>query len=166
MQRQLCLDFKQAYLLLLFLLSIRCSTSARGGPHSDPRSCLPSEGRLRGEVRAGDLETTSTTPPFLLETFLNPLYSSFTPMTLLEMIYILRLFEICFCVFPPQLGWSIGPGHLIKHLRTVQQNSVYTCATPLQVSVSLYACGNWIASSRANPSNALWEFWSRRVAYG
>uniref|UniRef100_F1M572 Kynurenine--oxoglutarate transaminase 3 n=1 Tax=Rattus norvegicus TaxID=10116 RepID=F1M572_RAT len=92
--------------------------------------------RLRGEVRAGDLETISTTPPFLLNTFLNPLYSSFTPVTLLEMIYILRLFEICFCVFPSQLGWSIGPGHLIKHLRTVQQNSVYTCATPLQAALA------------------------------
>ncbi|XP_059739051.1 kynurenine--oxoglutarate transaminase 3 isoform X6 [Bos taurus] len=32
-----------------------------------------------------------------------------------------------------KLGWSIGPKHLIKHLQTVQQNTVYTCATPLQV---------------------------------
>lgn len=35
-----------------------------------------------------------------------------------------------------KLGWSIGPGHLIKHLRTVQQNSVYTCATPLQAALA------------------------------
>ncbi|XP_045865540.1 kynurenine--oxoglutarate transaminase 3 isoform X5 [Meles meles] len=31
-----------------------------------------------------------------------------------------------------KLGWSIGPHHLIKHLQTVQQNTIYTCATPLQ----------------------------------
>lgn len=35
-----------------------------------------------------------------------------------------------------KLGWSIGPSHLIKHLRTVQQNSVYTCATPLQAALA------------------------------
>ncbi|KAI2663520.1 Kynurenine--oxoglutarate transaminase 3 [Labeo rohita] len=32
------------------------------------------------------------------------------------------------------LGWSIGPEHLIKHLQTVMQNSLYTCPTPLQAS--------------------------------
>ncbi|XP_076789444.1 kynurenine--oxoglutarate transaminase 3 isoform X4 [Arvicanthis niloticus] len=35
-----------------------------------------------------------------------------------------------------KLGWSIGPGHLIKHLQTVQQNSFYTCATPLQAALA------------------------------
>ncbi|XP_072830131.1 kynurenine--oxoglutarate transaminase 3 isoform X3 [Vicugna pacos] len=35
-----------------------------------------------------------------------------------------------------KLGWSIGPKHLIKHLQTVQQNSVYTCATPLQEALA------------------------------
>ncbi|KAI5243683.1 kynurenine--oxoglutarate transaminase 3 isoform X1 [Manis pentadactyla] len=35
-----------------------------------------------------------------------------------------------------KIGWSIGPNHLIKHLQTVQQNSVYTCATPLQEALT------------------------------
>ncbi|XP_059544898.1 kynurenine--oxoglutarate transaminase 3 isoform X1 [Myotis daubentonii] len=35
-----------------------------------------------------------------------------------------------------KLGWSIGPYHLIKHLQTVQQNSLYTCATPLQEALA------------------------------
>ncbi|XP_067368921.1 kynurenine--oxoglutarate transaminase 3-like isoform X3 [Channa argus] len=35
-----------------------------------------------------------------------------------------------------KLGWSIGPEHLIKHLQTVMQNSLYTCATPLQEAVA------------------------------
>lgn len=35
-----------------------------------------------------------------------------------------------------KLGWSIGPAHLIKHLQTVQQNSLYTCATPLQEALA------------------------------
>uniref|UniRef100_A0A671P6B1 Kynurenine--oxoglutarate transaminase 3 n=1 Tax=Sinocyclocheilus anshuiensis TaxID=1608454 RepID=A0A671P6B1_9TELE len=34
-----------------------------------------------------------------------------------------------------KLGWSIGPDHLIKHLQTVMQNSLYTCPTPLQEAV-------------------------------
>ncbi|CAO2600303.1 Kynurenine--oxoglutarate transaminase 3 [Lemmus lemmus] len=34
------------------------------------------------------------------------------------------------------LGWSIGPHHLIKHLQTVQQNTLYTCATPLQAALA------------------------------
>ncbi|PIO34588.1 hypothetical protein AB205_0137040 [Aquarana catesbeiana] len=32
-----------------------------------------------------------------------------------------------------KLGWSIGPEHLIRHLQTVHQNVLYTCATPLQI---------------------------------
>lgn len=35
-----------------------------------------------------------------------------------------------------KLGWSIGPEHLIKHLQTVHQNSLYTCPTPLQEAVA------------------------------
>ncbi|XP_009300661.1 kynurenine--oxoglutarate transaminase 3 [Danio rerio] len=34
-----------------------------------------------------------------------------------------------------KLGWSIGPEHLIKHLQTVMQNSLHSCATPLQEAV-------------------------------
>ncbi|XP_062437129.1 kynurenine--oxoglutarate transaminase 3 isoform X2 [Rhea pennata] len=35
-----------------------------------------------------------------------------------------------------KLGWSIGPPHLIKHLQVVQQNTLYTCATPLQEALA------------------------------
>ncbi|XP_032429157.1 kynurenine--oxoglutarate transaminase 3 [Xiphophorus hellerii] len=35
-----------------------------------------------------------------------------------------------------KLGWSIGPQHLIKHLQTVMQNTLYTCPTPLQEAVA------------------------------
>ncbi|XP_005919852.1 kynurenine--oxoglutarate transaminase 3 [Haplochromis burtoni] len=35
-----------------------------------------------------------------------------------------------------KLGWSIGPEHLMKHLQTVMQNSLYTCPTPLQEAVA------------------------------
>ncbi|XP_036426326.1 kynurenine--oxoglutarate transaminase 3-like isoform X3 [Colossoma macropomum] len=35
-----------------------------------------------------------------------------------------------------KLGWSIGPEHLVKHLQTVMQNTVYTCPTPLQEAVA------------------------------
>uniref|UniRef100_A0A8D0DVG4 Kynurenine--oxoglutarate transaminase 3 n=1 Tax=Salvator merianae TaxID=96440 RepID=A0A8D0DVG4_SALMN len=35
-----------------------------------------------------------------------------------------------------KLGWSIGPQHLIKHLQVVQQNTIYTCPTPLQEAVA------------------------------
>lgn len=35
-----------------------------------------------------------------------------------------------------KLGWSIGPQHLVKHLQTVMQNSLYTCPTPLQEAVA------------------------------
>ncbi|GAB5575240.1 kynurenine--oxoglutarate transaminase 3 [Prionailurus iriomotensis] len=40
------------------------------------------------------------------------------------------------CNWLEELGWSIGPNHLIKHLQTVQQNTVYTCATPLQEALA------------------------------
>ncbi|KAM9831300.1 kynurenine--oxoglutarate transaminase 3-like [Neosynchiropus ocellatus] len=35
-----------------------------------------------------------------------------------------------------KLGWSVGPEHLIKHLQTVMQNTLYTCPTPLQEAVA------------------------------
>ncbi|KFO28020.1 Kynurenine--oxoglutarate transaminase 3, partial [Fukomys damarensis] len=35
-----------------------------------------------------------------------------------------------------KLGWTIGPHHLIKHAQTVQQNTVYTCTTPLQEALA------------------------------
>ncbi|XP_034166963.1 kynurenine--oxoglutarate transaminase 3 isoform X3 [Pangasianodon hypophthalmus] len=35
-----------------------------------------------------------------------------------------------------KLGWSIGPEHLVKHLQTVMQNTLYTCPTPLQEAVA------------------------------
>ncbi|XP_072918732.1 kynurenine--oxoglutarate transaminase 3-like isoform X1 [Hemitrygon akajei] len=35
-----------------------------------------------------------------------------------------------------KLGWSVGPEHLIKHLQTVQQNTVYTCCTAIQEAVA------------------------------
>lgn len=35
-----------------------------------------------------------------------------------------------------KLGWSIGPEHLICHLQTVMQNTLYTCPTPLQEAVA------------------------------
>ncbi|XP_044288148.1 kynurenine--oxoglutarate transaminase 3 isoform X2 [Varanus komodoensis] len=35
-----------------------------------------------------------------------------------------------------KLGWSVGPQHLIKHLQVVQQNTIYTCPTPLQEAVA------------------------------
>ncbi|XP_061593523.1 kynurenine--oxoglutarate transaminase 3-like isoform X2 [Cololabis saira] len=35
-----------------------------------------------------------------------------------------------------KLGWSVGPEHLVKHLQTVMQNTLYTCPTPLQEAVA------------------------------
>ncbi|XP_064416158.1 kynurenine--oxoglutarate transaminase 3 isoform X2 [Latimeria chalumnae] len=35
-----------------------------------------------------------------------------------------------------KLGWSIGAEHLVKHLQTVHQNSLYTCPTPIQEAVA------------------------------
>ncbi|XP_074077846.1 kynurenine--oxoglutarate transaminase 3 isoform X2 [Macrotis lagotis] len=35
-----------------------------------------------------------------------------------------------------KLGWSIGPRSLIKQMQTVQQNSIFTCATPLQEALA------------------------------
>ncbi|KAM9324322.1 uncharacterized protein PAF06_000347 [Gastrophryne carolinensis] len=35
-----------------------------------------------------------------------------------------------------KVGWAYGPDHLLKHLRTVHQNSVYHCATGAQEAVA------------------------------
>ncbi|KAJ6654644.1 hypothetical protein lerEdw1_006797 [Lerista edwardsae] len=35
-----------------------------------------------------------------------------------------------------KVGWTIGPDRLLKHLRTVHQNSLYHCATPAQEAVA------------------------------
>ncbi|XP_045144450.1 kynurenine--oxoglutarate transaminase 1 [Echinops telfairi] len=36
-----------------------------------------------------------------------------------------------------KVGWVLGPEHLVKHLHTVHQNSVYHCATQAQAAVAL-----------------------------
>ncbi|XP_074596158.1 kynurenine aminotransferase isoform X2 [Brevipalpus obovatus] len=36
-----------------------------------------------------------------------------------------------------KLGWAYGPEHLIKALQLIHQNTVYTCATPLQEAVAM-----------------------------
>ncbi|XP_074871749.1 kynurenine--oxoglutarate transaminase 1-like isoform X2 [Carettochelys insculpta] len=35
-----------------------------------------------------------------------------------------------------KVGWSLGPDHLVRHLRTVHQNSVYHCPTAAQEAVA------------------------------
>ncbi|KAM5146702.1 kynurenine--oxoglutarate transaminase 1 isoform 2-T2 [Mantella aurantiaca] len=35
-----------------------------------------------------------------------------------------------------KVGWAFGPDHLLKHLRTIHQNSVYHCATGAQEAVA------------------------------
>lgn len=36
-----------------------------------------------------------------------------------------------------KLGWSYGPANLLRNLQLVHQNSVYTCATPLQEATAI-----------------------------
>ncbi|KAL7838339.1 hypothetical protein AOLI_G00267430 [Acnodon oligacanthus] len=36
-----------------------------------------------------------------------------------------------------KVGWAMGPGNIIKHLKTVHQNSVYHCATAAQEAVAV-----------------------------
>jgi kynurenine--oxoglutarate transaminase/cysteine-S-conjugate beta-lyase/glutamine--phenylpyruvate transaminase len=36
-----------------------------------------------------------------------------------------------------KLGWTYGPRNLIKNMQLVHQNSVYTCATPLQEAAAI-----------------------------
>ncbi|XP_048200231.1 kynurenine--oxoglutarate transaminase 1 isoform X1 [Perognathus longimembris pacificus] len=35
-----------------------------------------------------------------------------------------------------KVGWVLGPDHIMKHLRTVHQNSIYHCPTQTQVAVA------------------------------
>lgn len=35
-----------------------------------------------------------------------------------------------------KVGWALGPDHLMKHLRTVHQNSIYHCPTQAQAAVA------------------------------
>ncbi|XP_003479096.1 kynurenine--oxoglutarate transaminase 3 isoform X2 [Cavia porcellus] len=46
-----------------------------------------------------------------------------------------------------KLGWTIGPNHLIRPIQIVQQNTVYTCATPLQEAL---AQALWVDIKRMN----------------
>lgn len=36
-----------------------------------------------------------------------------------------------------KIGWSYGPANLLRNLQLVHQNSVYTCATPLQEALAM-----------------------------
>ncbi|KAK0179578.1 hypothetical protein PV327_005317 [Microctonus hyperodae] len=36
-----------------------------------------------------------------------------------------------------KIGWAYGPANLIRNLQVVHQNSVYTCATPLQEALAI-----------------------------
>uniref|UniRef100_A0AAR2KNM7 Aminotransferase class I/classII large domain-containing protein n=1 Tax=Pygocentrus nattereri TaxID=42514 RepID=A0AAR2KNM7_PYGNA len=36
-----------------------------------------------------------------------------------------------------KVGWAMGPGNIIKHLKTIHQNSVYHCATAAQEAVAM-----------------------------
>ncbi|KAK0095526.1 hypothetical protein PV326_008122 [Microctonus aethiopoides] len=36
-----------------------------------------------------------------------------------------------------KIGWAYGPANLLRNLQVVHQNSVYTCATPLQEAVAM-----------------------------
>ena len=35
-----------------------------------------------------------------------------------------------------KIGWAYGPENLLKNLKIVHQNSIYVCATPIQVIMS------------------------------
>lgn len=53
-----------------------------------------------------------------------------------------------------KLGWTYGPANLIKNMQLVHQNSVYTCATPLQEAV---ARGFEFELSRFNSSDSYFK---------
>lgn len=36
-----------------------------------------------------------------------------------------------------KVGWAIGPGHILKHLQIIHQNSLYHCATAAQEAVAV-----------------------------
>lgn len=37
-----------------------------------------------------------------------------------------------------QVGWAISSAHIIKHMKTIHQNTVYHCATPAQVLLLMF----------------------------
>ncbi|XP_017316000.1 kynurenine--oxoglutarate transaminase 1 isoform X1 [Ictalurus punctatus] len=43
----------------------------------------------------------------------------------------------CFSATGWKLGWAIGPGHILKHLQSIHQNSVYHCPTPTQEALAV-----------------------------
>ncbi|KAM6167266.1 kynurenine--oxoglutarate transaminase 3 [Erethizon dorsatum] len=59
-----------------------------------------------------------------------------------------------------KLGWTIGPNHLIKHLQTVQQNTVYTCATPLQEA---FAQALWVDIKRMDDPECYFNSLSKEL---
>ncbi|XP_065410279.1 kynurenine--oxoglutarate transaminase 3 isoform X10 [Chrysemys picta bellii] len=59
-----------------------------------------------------------------------------------------------------KLGWSIGPQHLIKHLQVVQQNTLYTCPTPLQEAL---AQALWIDFKRMDDPDCYFYSLSREL---
>ncbi|XP_024060336.1 kynurenine--oxoglutarate transaminase 3 isoform X2 [Terrapene carolina triunguis] len=59
-----------------------------------------------------------------------------------------------------KLGWSIGPQHLIKHLQVVQQNTLYTCPSPLQEAL---AQALWIDFKRMDDPDCYFYSLSREL---
>ena len=47
-----------------------------------------------------------------------------------------------------QVGWAISSGHIIKHMKTIHQNSVYHCATAAQVNAHLQEHFRYCCSSQ------------------
>lgn len=43
---------------------------------------------------------------------------------------------LCLHVTYSQVGWAISSGHIIKHMKTIHQNTVYHCATAAQVNTT------------------------------
>lgn len=48
-----------------------------------------------------------------------------------------------------QVGWVLGPDHIMKHLRTVHQNSIFHCPTQSQVKRAGDAMGEQGDNERA-----------------
>lgn len=53
-----------------------------------------------------------------------------------------------------KLGWTYGPNNLIRNMQLVHQNSVYTCATPLQEAAAI---GFEYELSRFNESDSFFK---------
>lgn len=53
-----------------------------------------------------------------------------------------------------KLGWSYGPSYLLRNMQMVHQNSVYTCATPLQEAT---AVGFEYELSRLNSNDSFFK---------